>query len=370
MQKPSPKTDLSEVRTYIEENYTKPLSLAHLANHTGLSASYFSSVFKQEYILSPMELVTQLRIQKAKQLLQQEDIRLKVIAEAVGYSDEFYFSRVFKKVEGISPTMYSSQQKSHIGVVTGNMMGYLHAAGVVPFAAPLSAKWTPYYYNLWSQEIEHKVALSTNKNYCSPSELLHLPIDLLVSPRDLPSELVERMEAHFPIYWLDDKQDCLLALSELAARLNKQEEAKQWITQYTVRLEEVRQRLDWTLKPPNVLVIRIYQQQIFAYCNTGIRHLLFQDLGAVSSYEHPGVYNTEISVDELSQLKVDKLFTIICPDDESRATWHHLQRNTGFRQLKAIKHQEIYVIHSDPWFEYSPVALRRMLEDVVVMMIP
>ncbi|WP_256761816.1 helix-turn-helix domain-containing protein [Cohnella sp. WQ 127256] len=370
MQKQFQKTDLSEARQYIEENFTKQLSLAHLADLTGLSSSYFSAAFKQEYIQSPMEFVTQLRIQKAKQLLQKDDVRLKFVAEAVGYSDEFYFSRVFKKVEGVSPTVYTSQQKSHIGVVTGNMMGYLHAAGIIPFAAPLSAKWTPYYYNLWPQQIEHKVALTNNKNYCSPNELLHLQMDLLISPRDLPSKVVKLMEDHFPVYWLDDKQNCLIELTELAARLNKREEATQWITQYNARLEDIRRGLGWSTHPPKVLAIRIYQQQIFAYCNTGMQHLLFQDLGAVSSYEHPGLYNAEITFEELGKLQVDKLFTIVCPDDESRATWHHLQRDAGFKQLEAIKNQQIYVIHSDPWFEYSPVALRRMLDEVAVMMLP
>ncbi|MFF2885524.1 helix-turn-helix domain-containing protein [Paenibacillus sp. NPDC057967] len=370
MQKPMQRTDLSEVRLYIEENFTKQLTLDHLAGLTGLSPSYFSSAFKQQYIQSPMEFVTQLRIQKAKQLLQQEDARLKPIAEAVGYSDEFYFSRVFKKVEGISPTMYTSQQKSHIGVVTGNMMGYLHAAGIVPFAAPLSAKWTPYYYNLWPDQIEHKVSLTKNKNYCIPSELYHLQMDLLISPKDMPPELVTRMEDHFPVYWLDDRQDCFIALTELAARLNKREEANQWIAQYQARLSEIRQGLDWAAHPPKIMIIRIYQQRIFAYCNSGIQHLLFHDLGAVPSYEYAGLYNTEITFEQLAQLQVDKLFTIICPDDESRATWHYLQRDAGFKQLGAMKHQQIYVIHSDPWFEYSPVALRRMLEEVAVMMLP
>jgi len=370
MQKQFHKTDLSEVRQYIEENFTKQLSLAHLANLTGLSSSYFSAAFKQAYIQSPMEYVTQLRIQKAKQLLQKADVRLKLVAEAVGYNDEFYFSRVFKKVEGVSPTVYTSQQKSHIGVITGNMMGYLHAAGVVPFAAPLSAKWTPYYYNLWSQDIEHKITLTKNKNYCIPSELLHMPIDLLISPRDLPSELIKQMEDHFPIYWLDDKQNCLLALTELANRLNKQAEVEQWITQYKARLEDIRRALNWITNPPEILVIRIYQRQLFAYCNRGIQHLIFQDLGAKSSYDHPGLFNEEITFDELGKLKVDKLFTIICPDDESRATWHQLQRAASFKQLEAVKHQQICVIHSDPWFEYSPVALRRMLEEVAVMLLP
>ncbi|RJX39558.1 helix-turn-helix domain-containing protein [Paenibacillus pinisoli] len=370
MQKPFQKTDLSEVKLYIEENFTKPLTLDHLANLTGLSPSYFSSAFKQQFIQSPMEFVTQLRIQKAKQLLQQEGARLKPIAEAVGYSDEFYFSRVFKKVEGISPTMYTSQQKSHIAVVTGNMMGYLHAAGMIPFAAPLSAKWTPYYYNLWPDQIEHKVSLTKNKNYCIPNELYHLPLDLLISPKEVPPELVKRMEEHFPVYWLDDRQDCLFALTELADRLNKGEEAKQWIMEYQARLEDIRRALNWEADPPRMMVIRIYQQRIFAYCNSGIQHLLFKDLGAVPSYEHDGLYNNEITFDQLSQLKVDKLFTIICPDDESRATWHHLQRDAGFRGLEASKHQQIYVVHSDPWFEYSPVALRRMLEEVAVMLIP
>ncbi|MCR8657512.1 helix-turn-helix domain-containing protein [Paenibacillus endoradicis] len=370
MQKQFHKTDLSEVRQYIEENFTKQLSLGHLADITGLSSSYFSSAFKQAYHQSPMEFVTQLRIQKAKQLLQNEDVRMKFIAEAVGYSDEFYFSRVFKKVEGVPPTIYSGQQKSHIGVVTGNMMGYLHAAGLVPFAAPLSAKWTPYYFNLWKEQIEHKISLINNKNYCNLNELFQLQFDLLISPRDLPSEMVKLMEDHFPIYWLDDKKNCLMVLTELAVLLNRKKEAEQWITQYKTRLEEIRGQLGWIANQPKVLIIRIYQSHIFAYCNTGIQHLIYQDLGAVASYEHSGTYNEEITLDELAIMNVDKLFTIICPDDESRATWHHLQRNIGFKQLEAVKDQQTYVIHSDPWFEYSPIALRRMLEEVAFMMIP
>lgn len=368
MHNQSHKTDLNEVRQYIEDNYTKQLTLTQLAQVTCLSPSYLSSAFKQQYTQSPMEYVTQLRIHKAKQLMQQEDVRLKYIAEAVGYNDEFYFSRVFKKAEGVSPTTYMSLQKKHIGVVTGNMMGYLHAIGIKPYAAPLSAKWTPYYYNLWMEQMEHRLPLIDNERYCDLTKLLYLPFDLVISPKDLPADLVRTMKEHLPIYLLDDKRNCLSELTELADLLNKHKEAKQWMEQYTSRLEEIRKQLGWWNRPPQVLVIRIYKSQIFAYCNAGIHHLLFQDLGAVSSYKQDGLYNAILSSEELGAMKVDRLLTLIGADDQSRATWHHLQRKMEFKQLDAVQHQQSFVIHSDPWNEYSPIALQRMLEEVAVMM--
>jgi len=370
MQKQLYKKDLSGVRQYIEENFTRQLTLTQLANLTELSPSYFSAAFKQTYVHSPMELITQLRIQKAKQLLQKEELGLKYIAEAVGYNDEFYFSKVFKKITGVSPTLYSGQHKSNIGVLTGSIMGYLHPAGIIPFAAPLNAKWTPYYYNLWSHQIKHTVLLNREKNVCSPNELLHLQIDTLISPKDVPSEWVDQMENHFQMYWIDEQENCLLVLRELAIHLNKQEKVNEWITAYQTRLEEVRLSLGWRESRPKVLVIRIYQQHIFAYCNRGIEHLLFQDLGAVSSLAQSGIYNVELTVEELGKLEIDTIFTIICPDDTSRATWHYLQRDVRFKELSAAKQQQIFVIHSDPWFEYSPIALKRMLEDVAVMITP
>jgi YesN/AraC family two-component response regulator len=61
---------------------------------------------------SPIEYLTHLRIDRAKELLAHSDIRIKEVSQSVGYEDELYFSRIFKKIAGVSPTQFSDDQKT------------------------------------------------------------------------------------------------------------------------------------------------------------------------------------------------------------------------------------------------------------------
>lgn len=106
MRKSNAKKDIEAVKQYIERHYCEPITLEQLAVRSGLSATYLSSIYKQMYEVTPTEYVTQLRMIKAKQLMTNQKLRIKDIAAEVGFSDEFYFSRVFKKQEGTSPTKY------------------------------------------------------------------------------------------------------------------------------------------------------------------------------------------------------------------------------------------------------------------------
>lgn len=109
MRKTNAKKDIEAVKQYIEGHYCEPITLEQLAVRSGLSATYLSSIYKQMYEVTPTEYVTMLRIKKAKQLMTSQKLRIKDIAAEVGFSDEFYFSRVFKKLEGISPTKYKKK---------------------------------------------------------------------------------------------------------------------------------------------------------------------------------------------------------------------------------------------------------------------
>lgn len=88
---------------YIKNNYhNKNISLNDVANEIGLSPSYFSKLFKEELDLSYIEYLNKVRIEASKELLQKEH-SLAEIAQSVGFSDQSYFSKVFKKIEGIPP---------------------------------------------------------------------------------------------------------------------------------------------------------------------------------------------------------------------------------------------------------------------------
>ncbi|MDF2724290.1 MAG: transcriptional regulator, AraC family [Paenibacillus sp.] len=96
---------------YMIQHYQEPLTLEALAQLVGLSVSHYSRLFKKVIGYSPIDYLTHLRMDRAKELLMMYDYRLKSIAHSVGYNDEFYFSRIFKKVVGLSPREYAKRHR-------------------------------------------------------------------------------------------------------------------------------------------------------------------------------------------------------------------------------------------------------------------
>lgn len=104
----SPSTNLHEdiIADFIEnvENeYMNEINVDELVSGYGLSKNHFTKVFKQAVNLTPHDYVVDYRIEKAKALLQEGKYYINEIAEMVGYPDYAYFSRLFKKKEGVSP---------------------------------------------------------------------------------------------------------------------------------------------------------------------------------------------------------------------------------------------------------------------------
>ncbi|MFC5464126.1 response regulator transcription factor [Lederbergia graminis] len=97
---------------YIHKNYTTDLSLNMVANHVHISRNYFSVLFKQYYGKNFIDYVMELRIKKAKELLEQTSLKVYEVAAKSGFNDVKYFSKLFKKMVDYSPVEYriKSQQ--------------------------------------------------------------------------------------------------------------------------------------------------------------------------------------------------------------------------------------------------------------------
>ncbi|MBB3108188.1 two-component system response regulator YesN [Paenibacillus phyllosphaerae] len=94
-------------KSFIERNYHQPsLTLADVAEGIQVSPTYLSKQLKKELGLSFIDYLTEVRIQKAIQLLNDPYIKVYEVAEKVGYSSQHYFSSAFKKITGTSPTLY------------------------------------------------------------------------------------------------------------------------------------------------------------------------------------------------------------------------------------------------------------------------
>ena len=91
---------------YVKRNYAKKITLDEVANHVFLSPSYFSKIFKQELNISFNNYLNQIRIENSKRLLLSDEIDMLKISEMVGFEDQSYFSKVFKKITGVTPGKY------------------------------------------------------------------------------------------------------------------------------------------------------------------------------------------------------------------------------------------------------------------------
>jgi signal transduction histidine kinase/DNA-binding LacI/PurR family transcriptional regulator/AraC-like DNA-binding protein len=91
---------------YLHQNYTRPLARWEIANAVGASEDYLSRVFHRELGLSPWDYLNRYRVEQAKQLLRRTNNAIGAIAAQVGFKDPLYFSRVFRKVTGLSPSAF------------------------------------------------------------------------------------------------------------------------------------------------------------------------------------------------------------------------------------------------------------------------
>ncbi len=94
--------------SYISKNYSKPLFLEDVAQYVHLNPAYLSSIFKQYSGSAFRDYLNMVRIEESKRLLANTDYSIIDIAIAVGFEDQSYFSKVFKKYTGLTPKQYRS----------------------------------------------------------------------------------------------------------------------------------------------------------------------------------------------------------------------------------------------------------------------
>lgn len=91
---------------YIAENFTQKLTLQHVAGEVGISPNHFSTLFHKTVGINFREYLSQIRVEESKRLLLYSDASLADIAASMGFPDQSNFSKVFKRITGMSPGKY------------------------------------------------------------------------------------------------------------------------------------------------------------------------------------------------------------------------------------------------------------------------
>lgn len=102
---------IQSVQRYIQEHYSENITLQTLANQFFLHPNYLSKLFQEKTGRNFIDYLTQVRIENAKELLQNTDFRIYDICEMVGYESPKYFSKVFKELTGLTPKEHRDANK-------------------------------------------------------------------------------------------------------------------------------------------------------------------------------------------------------------------------------------------------------------------
>ncbi len=103
---------IKQALEYIENNVAKDISLNEISEKLNISSYYFSKLFKEETNEGFIEYLTKRRVELAKEMLRDQTKTIKEIGSDCGYSDPNYFSRIFKKATGMTPTEYRERAGS------------------------------------------------------------------------------------------------------------------------------------------------------------------------------------------------------------------------------------------------------------------
>lgn len=358
---------LERATIYIEEHFSEELTIDRLAEIAGLSAKYFVDIFKKTYGVSAHDYLTQIRIDQAKRLMLRGDLLLRDVAHEVGYDDEYYFSRRFKKTVGIAPSAFVKKRKRKIAAYgPTSLLGYLLPLHIVPYAAPLHPKWSRYYLDAVGAEIPvHLDGFRQNYRWADNlDKLASARPELIICPAGLDAREISRLKEIADVFELpEERLGWRRQLLDLAALLDVQAEAEGWIAACERRASEIRERIAWPCSE-TVLAARLHKSQLFAGCGRGMAEVLHDLLGFLSPYpEAQEPYSFPITPEQLDAAGAGRVLLTVCQESETLASWQRLRQSPQWLSLKVVRDDRVILVASEPWREYSPVAIDRMLED-------
>lgn len=362
---------LERAKEYMEEHFDQDLSVEQLAKLAELSPKYFVEVFKKTYGYSAMDYLSHVRMKKAKQLMLGTNSLLREIAHTVGYKDEFYFSRKFKKTFGIPPSQYLKTRKNKIAMYgSTTLLGYAMPLQWAPHAAPLHPKWSRYYYHVLGPDIPiHLDAYRLNHNKAANLEKLAAARpELIICAAGVEPWEKEELRRIAPLYEMPGEEQCWRrSLLDLADLLNKKKEATSWLQAYERKISGWLEQLPPSARrKERVLIARLHRSELASYSHPGIREILDQYLECESVFSLEEKCRS-VSMEEIRESHPDHLLLLIRQDSETLAHWRQLEASPEWMALEPIRNGTFHQLSSYPWREYSPMAMVRMAEEAFCM---
>ncbi|MGO4546555.1 helix-turn-helix domain-containing protein [Paenibacillus sp. 2TAB23] len=347
---------------YMEEKFAKAIQMSDLPIMAGMTPSSYCRAFKKMTGLTPGHYLTRLRMMRAKELMSEPSAALRDVATSIGYQDELYFSRVFKKTEGISPSVYLKRRDRKIAVVSSYFLqDHLLALGILPIAAPSYPKYftTPSGFPTYLHDrLSGTIPLNAERTIMT-SDVMRLSPDMILKTEFQKNPNDQLWNANKNTIFIDPSTTWEHYLRSIAVRVQKEREAERIIRQMTLLEQETRKKLSHATKHGKWVIIRLLPNNCRLY---GIKDHTFTEL----FYRRLQFKNDErithsVYIDHaLEQLfDLDPENILIIWSEETEV--NELAGNERWQNLRAVKENRVYYPDSREWDPWGPIGREYMI---------
>jgi AraC-like DNA-binding protein len=365
---PDTRAGIDRTIQVMKECYAEELSRETLSMIAGMSLWHYAHQFKQLVGKSPIDYLNGIRINKAKEQLLQSGLRVKEIAWQVGFEDEIYFSRKFKKTAGVAPTGYAKWTNGRIAAVSFPYAGHLLALGITPYAAFVDVERDthrrPYFerisYHLRRSKRMEPQIVEYNRNTLLDAKPELILCDDMFDERVKAS--ISAVARTVVIPWL--KLEWRQQFRQIAALLGRSELAEGWLSAYAAQAARAGAQLRNRLCGRTISILHVMQGRLVVYGKRNGGAVLYDDLKLNCPYDAASI--DIMSVVEQAELDVytgDVLLLVVDSDEASEHCWQLLRHSKEWQRLPSVKQGNVHPIGECPWLDYSPFAHRMIIEE-------
>ncbi|WP_051556299.1 helix-turn-helix domain-containing protein [Alkalihalobacterium bogoriense] len=353
---------------YMEANYMNDIKVNELPAMAGLTPSSYCRSIKKRTGYSPSLLLANIRVKHAKERLEKQSTSLKDIAQSVGFQDELYFSRVFKKIEGVSPTIYKKRNQKRIAVVSHLFLqDHLLALGIIPVAAPSF----PSYYQTVSgfptylhQQLKGTAPLNLERELIledviktEPNMIIHMNL------QHHQKRVIQWNQADSDHVFLDWFSSWTDYQTKIAKLVNKENEAEAIMTKMDTLEKQAKDSLKDVTRKGTWAVIRIIAGDVRLYGIDGhaLTELFYHKLGFLPANGLSHQSYISHALEQLVMINPDRILIIW----SSQQDVNMVKKQPLWQQIKAVKEQQVYWPKSEEWDPWGPIGRNKCISEFV-----
>ncbi|WP_128101176.1 AraC family transcriptional regulator [Paenibacillus sp. DCT19] len=355
-----PNLAIQKTIDYLDEHYDDPITVQQLAKMANVSRKWYTMRFREITNQNPRDYITELRIKRAKELLNLTGDSLYEIARKVGYEDEHYFSRRFKQMVGRSPRLYLHHRR-YLGT-TMTSPELLHTLGMTPIVAKAPFSEFPHYLKESFKQVRKWEA----GNSLDMDEIRGLKPDLIIASAWQDDQHYEQLNRIATTVLLPERNNWREELKDLGEVLGRNKQVQQVINNFNERLNQARVQLHRLISDETIVYIRLTSEGINLYGEKSSRgDTLYRELDLkmpnTSLLYGEGML---ISVEILAQIQPDH---ILLQMENSLIAQHALYDHPMWNQLLAVQNNQVHILSNREWynFSFSPLATQYAIQEML-----